>query len=109
MFQHLCRNLANIGRNLDKTIIIDNLPENFKLQPNNGIGIKTWIDDINDTQLIEIKRILKGKGVFIRLEIINYKVGDVRNVIKKINEEWDKLSSKNQNNPFAEISVPAII
>ena len=54
------RNLANLGRNLEKVIIIDNLPENFKLQPYNGFGIKTWHDDINDTQLFDFLKILKG-------------------------------------------------
>ncbi len=42
-------------------MIIDNLPENFKLQPNNGFGIRTWNEDIKDTQLYDLGKILKGK------------------------------------------------
>ena len=56
----LNRDLAKIGRNLNKTIIVDNLPENFRNQPNNGLGIKTWTDDMNDTELQDLLRILKG-------------------------------------------------
>jgi len=34
--------------------------ENFKMQPNNGLGIRTWTDDIRDTQLFDLERILTG-------------------------------------------------
>lgn len=54
------RDLSKIGRDGNKTIIIDNIPENFKLQPNNGLPIKTFIDDMKDTHLIDLLRILLG-------------------------------------------------
>jgi len=97
----IAKNLANLGRNLDKTIIIDNLPENFKLQPNNGFGIKTWLDDINDTQLYDFTKVLK--------DIVNLKVQDVRPIIKKINEDMENLKSKNPNSPWAEIVIQQLI
>lgn len=93
---------------MDKVIIIDNLPENFKLQPNNGIGIKTWIDDINDTQLFDLMKIMKGH-ISNNLDIVNYKVPDVRTVIKKINDDLENLKIKNPLNPYAEIVVQQII
>jgi len=34
-----------IGRDLTKTIIIDNIASNFKMQPRNGIAIQTWVGD----------------------------------------------------------------
>jgi hypothetical protein len=37
------KDLSRIGRDLSKTIIVDNIAENFSLQPMNGIFIKTWI------------------------------------------------------------------
>lgn len=49
---------------MSKTIIIDNIAENFKSQPFNGIQIKTWNDDITDTQLNDICKILKGNFSF---------------------------------------------
>ena len=44
------KDLSKIGRDLSKTIIIDNLRENYQMQPNNGIFIKTLISDVNDVQ-----------------------------------------------------------
>jgi len=72
------KDLSNIGRSLNRTIIIDNLPDNFVLQPNNGLAIKTWTDDINDTQLPDLMKILT--------QIYNSKVFDVKDIVKKVNE-----------------------
>jgi len=69
-------------------IIVDNIPENFKNQPNNGLMIKTWFDDINDNQLLEIKQILKGKITFLLLDIFIHRVSDIRLVIKKVKEYY---------------------
>jgi CTD small phosphatase-like protein 2 len=52
------KDLSKIGRPLNKTIIIDNVAENFSLQPENGILIKSWFDDIKDAALIELSPIL---------------------------------------------------
>ena len=53
------KDLSNLGRDLSKTIIVDNLAENFALQPDNGIFIKTWLNDQNDTALSELSPLLK--------------------------------------------------
>ncbi len=66
---------------------MDNVSENFKLQPNNGLWIKTWDDDINDHQLPEIKRILTG-NFKLKLDIHTMRITDVRTVLKKIKEEF---------------------
>jgi CTD small phosphatase-like protein 2 len=39
------KDLSRIGRPLNKTIIVDNVAENFMKQPDNGIFIKSWFDD----------------------------------------------------------------
>jgi CTD small phosphatase-like protein 2 len=51
-----------LGRDLARTIIIDNIAHNFKSQPDNGIHIKTWTDDIRDTYLNDLLCILKRKA-----------------------------------------------
>ena len=54
------KDLSRIGRSLSKMIIVDNLAENFQLQPENGIMIKTWIGDPEDTALFELGPLLSG-------------------------------------------------
>lgn len=58
------KDLSRIGRPLNKTIIVDNVAENFSLQPDNGIFIKSWFDDMSDTALLELAPLLKRKSLF---------------------------------------------
>jgi CTD small phosphatase-like protein 2 len=55
----LVKDLSLLGRDIQKTIIIDNISDNFILQPENGIFISTWYDDMNDKFLDEITPLLK--------------------------------------------------
>ena len=55
------KDLSRIGRPLHKTIIVDNVAENFSLQPDNGIFIKSWFEDPTDTALHELAPLLKRK------------------------------------------------
>ena len=89
------KDLSKIGRDLSKTIIIDNLRENFKLQPNNGLFIKTWTSDVNDVQFRDLKKILK--------DIVILNVSDVREIIQRINDDIKRM--KNPLNPYVGIDV----
>ncbi len=82
--------MSKLGRDLSKVIIIDNIPENFRFQPNNGLAIKTWNNDMKDTQLLELKNILKDFYV--------YEVKDVRLVIKGIHEDLFRMKNKSYGN-----------
>ena len=93
------KDLNTIGRDLSKVIIIDNLKENFKMHPYNGILIKSWINDINDLELRDLSKILK--------DIVTLKVNDVRPVIRKINDEI-KIR-KNEKRPYENINVAKLI
>ena len=54
------KDISRIGRPLDKIIIVDNLPQNFRLQKENGIEIKPFFgDDNNDKALSSLGNILK--------------------------------------------------
>ena len=97
--QKYYKDLSKIGRDLSKVIIIDNLKENFKLQPNNGIFIKTWTNDINDVQLKDLLIILK--------DIASLKVNDVRTIIQKMNDEI-KLG-RNIIRPYGNINISKLI
>ena len=41
----------DLGRDLSKVVIIDNLEENYINQYNNGLLSLTWKDDIFDSQI----------------------------------------------------------
>lgn len=64
------KDLSKLGRDLSRTIIVDNVAENFQLQPENGIAIKTWIADGKDAAL--------GKLGLLLEEIAARQVSDVR-------------------------------
>jgi Dullard-like phosphatase family protein len=49
------KNLNMIGRDLTKTIFVDNLRSNAKYNLNNFCPITTWKSDIFDTRLIKLK------------------------------------------------------
>ena len=41
-------------------IIIDNMAENFELQPENGIFIQSWYGDPEDRALFQLAPLLRG-------------------------------------------------
>ena len=93
------KDLNKLGRDLSKVIIVDNMKDNFKMQPNNGLYVKTWINDINDHQFKDLMKILK--------DIVFFNVIDVRPIIEKINEEINR--ENNLINPYNKINVERII
>ena len=53
------KDLSRIGRDLDKMIIVDNMPQNYRLHKKNGIHIKGfWGEELNDRMLFDLKDIL---------------------------------------------------
>ena len=85
------KDLSRIGRDLAKTIIVDNVAENFQLQPDNGIFIKSWFDDMNDTALSELAPLLK--------QIVKKQVPDVRDALRKFRDQMLEQIAKGVTNP----------
>ena len=83
------KDLSKIGRDLSKTLIVDNNPHSFKFQHENGILISSYFGEKNnDKALIELQKIL--------IKIYKEKA-DVRASISKYKEEIiQKVSSSNE-------------
>ena len=81
------KDLSRVGRPLDKIAIVDNMPQNFRLQKENGINIKAfWGEEAYDTALIDLGKILVN---------IAEDGGDIRDGINKYKDEIVKKVTSN--------------
>ena len=86
------KDISRIGRDMKKIIIVDNISNNFKLNPENGIQIAPYFGEYskNDTVLFELKKLLvmfhKLEYEDLRVAIKNY-AKDIKNNITRENEE----------------------
>lgn len=55
------KDLTKLDRDLTKTLIVDNNPDNFQLQPENGIYIRSWYNDPDDEALMRLAPLLIGR------------------------------------------------
>ena len=76
------KDLSKLGRDLNKVIIIDNIEDNYKLQPDNGLNIIDFEGDENDNELQYILNDL--------LEIVKYPGKNVINELPRIRKNMQK-------------------
>jgi len=81
------KDISLIGRDLKKMIIVDNMPQNFRKQKENGIFIKPfWGEDIYDCALNNLGEILESMA-------INYSYDLRKGVLFYKDEILNKVSS----------------
>ena len=82
----IVKDISKIGRDLSKIIIVENIPQNYRLQKENGILIKSFYgEDIYDNALVLLGDIL----IKIANEFIDLRIG----ISKYKNEILDKVST----------------
>jgi len=87
----IVKDISRIGRPLDKICIVENMPQNYRLQKENGILIKSFYgDDIYDTALVSLGDILiKISKEFddVRKGIAHYKNEILNNVTSNLSKK----------------------
>ena len=81
-----------MGRDVSRVIIVDNVAENFQNQPDNGIFIRSWFDDMTDTALDELGPLLR--------EIVRKQVPDVRIALRRFRDQMIEQLEKGITNPI---------
>ena len=70
MNNYYVKDLSLINRDLSKVIIIDNIEENYMLQPSNGLNILNFEGDENDSELDfllnDLNEVVCKKGIDVR-------------------------------------------
>ena len=84
--KEIVKDISRIGRPLDKIIIVENMPQNYRLQKENGILIKSFYgEDIYDNALNSLGEIL----IKIADEFNDVRIG----IAKYKNDILDKVST----------------
>ncbi|CAD8081478.1 unnamed protein product [Paramecium sonneborni] len=91
------KDLSILGRSLEKVIIVDNMPENFQLQPENGIYILGWTGDQNDRALKDLMPLLE--------QIAQKKCKDVRDALNQFREQMILKVQQGVKNPYQNLSL----
>ena len=71
------KDLSRLGRKLEHTVIVDNSPASFLLQPDHGIPIKSWFSDVKDRELpllqeslgylVDAENVIEWKSIIVNL------------------------------------------
>ena len=109
------KDLSKLNRDLNNVIIIDNNPDCYFLNKENGIPIKTWLNDKNDKELLKLlpyleflanEYIIDVRPILTKIKdgkTINFKIFDeiIENYKKtnnEINNKSDNNNTVNENN-----------
>ncbi|TPX71162.1 hypothetical protein SpCBS45565_g01282 [Spizellomyces sp. 'palustris'] len=75
------KDLSQLNRDLGKTIILDTNPGSYKLQPENGLQLKSWKGERTDKELRKLETFFEELYVFMTV----YGIEDVRPILNIVN------------------------
>ncbi|CAD8084697.1 unnamed protein product [Paramecium sonneborni] len=91
------KDLTFVGRDLNTTIIIDNMAENFQHQPENGICIQSWYGEEDDRALYQLAPILS--------QIVIKKCKDIRNALRCLRNQMLENIENGIQDPHLHLSL----
>lgn len=99
------KDLSRIGRDLATTIIVDNNPKSFQLQPSNGVYVRTWTSDPNDKALLRLATILA--------DVASKGFPDIRRALRRLKDKMMAVFAVEGKMPqevqlSSEYSTPAL-
>ena len=53
------KDLSRMGRSMERLCLVDNSPITYAMQPENGVPIESWFDDMRDTELMRLTPMLE--------------------------------------------------
>ncbi|XP_026224136.1 carboxy-terminal domain RNA polymerase II polypeptide A small phosphatase 2 isoform X1 [Anabas testudineus] len=66
------KDLSRLGRDLHKTLILDNSPASYIFHPNNAVPVLSWFDDVEDAELLNLlpvfEELSQADDVYTRLD-----------------------------------------
>ncbi|XP_019378364.1 PREDICTED: natural resistance-associated macrophage protein 1 [Gavialis gangeticus] len=57
------KDLSRLGRDLRKTLILDNSPASYIFHPENAVPVQSWFDDMGDTELLNLLPVFEELSV----------------------------------------------
>ncbi|KAI9096974.1 HAD-like domain-containing protein [Phlyctochytrium arcticum] len=76
------KDISQLNRDVSKTIILDNIPEHYQLQPENGVKLSTWKGERDDRELRKLETFFEELYVFMTV----YGIEDVRPILAIVNK-----------------------
>ncbi|XP_051914337.1 carboxy-terminal domain RNA polymerase II polypeptide A small phosphatase 2-like [Hippocampus zosterae] len=66
------KDLSRLGRDLRKTLILDNSPASYIFHPNNAVPVLSWFDDVDDAELLNLlpvfEELSRAENVYTQLD-----------------------------------------
>uniref|UniRef100_A0A8C8EH67 FCP1 homology domain-containing protein n=1 Tax=Oncorhynchus tshawytscha TaxID=74940 RepID=A0A8C8EH67_ONCTS len=66
------KDLSRLGRQLNKTLILDNSPASYIFHPENAVPVVSWFDDLEDTELLSLlpvfEELSEAEDVYAKLQ-----------------------------------------